>query len=173
MRFSQSLAIAAILVTLASRCGRDRPSADEASRALTRTAPAVDSSRPDSLRLETRVASPARVGEAVPVTLTIRNDGLTPREVHFRGRTIVFDIVVEGPDGHLVWRRLEGAAVLAILRVEVLAPSRELTFTDRWLQQNQTGRQVAPGIYTIHGEFPSDTPEPLRTPSVQVRIVRE
>jgi intracellular proteinase inhibitor BsuPI len=173
VRFAQPLALAAVIVALGSGCGNRKPSAEQGRQTVTRTAQPVDSSSPDSVFLETRVTSPARLGEAVPVTLAIRNDGLTPRELHFRGRTIVYDIVVEGPDGHVVWRRLEGAPALAILRVEVLAPGQELTFTDHWLQRDRTGGTVAPGIYTIHGEFPSDAPEPRRTPSAQVRIVRE
>jgi hypothetical protein len=127
-------------------------------------------SESDSLRWETQAPEQARVGETVPITLSLRNVGTKPIELHLRGRTVAFDIVVTAPDGRVAWRRLEGASLPAILRLELLAPGQQLTFSDTWTQKSDRGQQVAPGIYTVHGEFPTDAPEPLRTPSVKVAI---
>lgn len=166
-------AVAPALAALAGGCLGECSGAGRFDTDLTRATQSVESPRSDSLRFETRVPSRARAGESVRIVLSIRNDGGKPAVLYLIGRTIAFDIVIAGPDGRVVWRRLEGATIAAILRVETLAPGQELTFADQWTQRTRAGELVAPGIYTVHGEFPTDAREPLRTPRVQIRIERE
>jgi hypothetical protein len=128
-------------------------------------------SPPDSLRFEIDVPSSAREGEPVPITLRVSNDGSQPIELHLRGRTIAFDIIVAGEDGEVVWRRLEGQTVPAILQVIDLAPGRSLELRDIWSQETNAGEQVGPGLYRVNGALPTGSLRALETPARPLRIL--
>jgi len=112
-----------------------------------------------------------RIGEPVPITLRLTNTNDRPVELHLQGRQIAFNIIVAREDGTVVWRRLEGEVVLGILQIRTLAPGEVLELTDVWRQRSKSGRPVEPGVYAIQGALPTDEPEPMRTPTVQLRIV--
>jgi len=126
----------------------------------------------DSLRLELEVPPEARAGEPVPVTIRVRNVAARPVQLHLMGRTVAFDIVVaRAEDGAVVWRRLEGQAVPAILQLRTLAPDEVLELRDRWDQRTNAGARVPPGFYTVRGVVPTDEPRPLETPVARLRIL--
>jgi hypothetical protein len=100
--------------------------------------------------------SPAKVqaGDTVEIVLRIRNDGPKPIDLELSGRPVAFDVVVTGPDGKEVWRRLEGAAVASILMLLTLQPGEERDFTTQWAQVDQAGKALPPGRYVLHGVLP-------------------
>ena len=97
----------------------------------------------DSLAFTIHVPDSVRAGEPVPIVLRVTNRTDAPVDLHLLGRTIAFDVVVTREDGTPVWRRLEGQAVQSILQLR----------------------------YRVHGELPTDEPEPLRTPAAPLRIL--
>ena len=117
----------------------------------------------DSLRLELRIPTEARVGSTVPITLRVENVGDRPVDLYLRGRTIAFDIIVRRKAGEVVWRRLENEIIPAILRLETLAPGQVLELHAEW------SPAVPPGSYALEGAVLTDGPE-LRTPPVTLRV---
>lgn len=124
----------------------------------------------ESLRLETDVPSQVRVGEPVPIALRAVNSGTTALELYLVGRSVTFDITVSGPDGAIVWRRLEGETVPMILQLRIVAPGETLALRHDWDQRTPRGQIVSPGTYTVHGALLTDA-QPLRTPATSFRIV--
>ncbi len=124
----------------------------------------------DSMSLHLSVPARVRAGEPVPVTLSVTNRGTTPLTLYLKGRPTAFDIVVRRKDGTVVWRRLRGATVVMVLRVETVPPGGSLRFEDAWPQQSQAGTPVEPGDYTVTGELPTDQPQPLRTAPTPLHI---
>ena len=102
------------------------------------------------------------MGAPVPITLRIANTGERPIELHLQGRTIVFDLTVRR-GAAVVWRRLEGESVPAILQIRMLAPGEVLELKETWDQQ------VGPGAYSVSGEIPTDG-APLRAGPVPLTI---
>lgn len=124
----------------------------------------------DSLRFVLQAPPEARAGDAVPIVLRVTNPGVRPIELHLLGRDIVFDVVVTREDGSPVWRRLEHAIVPGILQVKVLAPGESLELHAEWRQRTSQRAAARPGRYVLQGVLPTDAPQPLRTPPVQIRI---
>jgi hypothetical protein len=115
--------------------------------------------------LEFTISAPTRthVGASVPIVLRLHNASDRPREAHFLGRTIAFDIVVARVDGIVVWHRLEKGVGPSILQTRTLAPGETMHWRDTWLPRE-------PGHYRVQGILPSDAPEPLRTPWAPVEV---
>jgi hypothetical protein len=126
----------------------------------------------DSLRLET--VAPARVapGELVPITLRLTNTTSKPITLYLRGRTIAFDLTVTRASGEVVWRRLEGETMPAILQVKELAPGEVLELKDAWDQSTNLGKPAGLEDYTVQGAVLTDQREPIRTPAVSISIAR-
>ena len=120
------------------------------------------------MRVEMVVPREVAAGEPVPITLRIANTAKRPIELHLQGRTITFDVVVHRGDA-VVWRRLEGATVPAILQLRTLAAGEVIELKDVWRQTDARGVQVAPGDYTVSGSVPTDG-KPLRTAAAALRI---
>jgi len=133
----------------------------------------MSASAQDSLRLTVRVPSEARVGRPVPVVLHVMNSGDRPLDLYLRGRTIAFDVVVTRDDGAVVWRRLEGEVIPAILQLKTLAPREVMELRAEWNQRTNRGRRVSPGRYAVRGVLLTETPPPPETDTVQLRIVPE
>lgn len=123
----------------------------------------------DSVRSWLEVPEEVRAGEPVPITLRVQNISDGPLDLYLIGRPIAFDLVVTDADGDVVWRRLEGEAVSAILRIETLDPGETLAREDRWDQRSDAGEQVAPGLYRVHGELLTED-RALVAPRVPLRI---
>jgi hypothetical protein len=124
----------------------------------------------DSMTLHVSVPPRVRAGEPVPVTLSVTNHGTTPLTLYLKGRPIAFDIVVRRKGGEIVWRRLRGATIAMVLRVETVSPGGSLRFEEVWPQRTQAGASVEPGDYTVTGELPTDGPEPIRSAAAPLRI---
>jgi hypothetical protein len=132
---------------------------------------AVRTDHSDSLRLSLVVPAEVALAAAVPVRFTVENVSGRQLELYLRGRTIAFDIVVTGPAGDTVWRRLEDEVIPAILRLEPLGPGEALELSDSWDQRDNAGRPVSAGDYRVRGELLTEGP-PLRTAGAALRIVR-
>jgi len=125
----------------------------------------------DSMRFEIVVPESVRTGEAVPIALRLTNTGREQLTVYLQGRPIAFDVTVRRVDGAVVWRRLEGEVVSAILAVRHLEPGATLEFKEVWRQLSNTGEAVQPGDYRVTGSLSTDAREPLQTSPALLRIV--
>jgi hypothetical protein len=125
----------------------------------------------DSLRLRLDAPSEARAGVRVQVTLRVENAGDRPLDLYLRGRTIAFDVVVARDDGTVVWRRLDGEIIPAIIQLKTLAPREVFELRAEWDQRTNRGRPVAAGLYSVRGLLLTDAQMPLETPAVELRIV--
>jgi hypothetical protein len=117
---------------------------------------------------------PKRVhrGEPVTITLTVRNTGDRSAELYVTGRPVAFDLAITSSDGTLVWRRLKGETVTAILQILELAPGSTLDLRDEWLQRTNEGVTVEPGSYKVVGELPLDgRTKSLTSPPMTFEIV--
>jgi uncharacterized protein (DUF58 family) len=124
-----------------------------------------------SMTLQIVLPATVRAGEAVPITLRLTNTGRKPVTAYLQGRPVAFDVIVSRHDGTVVWRRLEGAVVSAVLQVRSLAPGEVLEFSDSWSQQSNLGESVGSGEYLVTGVLPTDPPAELRTQPVPLRIL--
>ena len=124
-----------------------------------------------SMTLQIVLPPTVRVGEAVPITLRLTNTGRKPVTAYLQGRPVAFDVIVSRRDSSVVWRRLEGSVVSAILQVRTLAPGEVLEFGETWSQRSNLGKSVGPGEYLVTGVLPTDPPAELRTQPVPLRIL--
>ncbi|MGH7700169.1 MAG: BsuPI-related putative proteinase inhibitor [Gemmatimonadales bacterium] len=143
-------------------CGTGAPDRQRVTDTVTTT--------PPSLRFELLAPADAATGDPVAITLRLTNTSERPVELHLVGRTIAFDIVIACEGGAVVWGRLAGATVQGILQIRMLAPGETLELKDVWRQQDGSGKRVPAGTYILHGVLPTDEPQPLRTPPVELRI---
>ena len=109
-------------------------------------------------------------GRRVPIVLRVRNDTARPVALGLGGRDITFDVVVTDAAGAVVWRRLQGAAMQAILQLRVLAPGETLELRAEWAGRGARGKLAPPGEYTVQALLPTDEPEPLRAPPQPLRL---
>lgn len=115
----------------------------------------------------------AQVGSAIPITLRIENKSAEPLELYLLGREPTYDFIVTASDGDLVWRRLEGEIVPAILRVDVLDPGQVLEFHDSWDQRDNAGEMVNPGSYLLRGTVVTDGSSKLDSPAIPLWITKK
>jgi hypothetical protein len=124
--------------------------------------------QPDSMQVEIVVPPKVAAGAPVPIAIRIGNTTARPIELHLQGRTVVFDLIVSRGDA-VVWRRLEGESVTAILQLRMLAPGEVLELKDTWQQKDGRGRPVGPGEYSVTGLVPTDA-APLRAGPITLTI---
>jgi hypothetical protein len=86
------------------------------------------------------------------------------------GRSVTFDITIADSGGMVVWRRLEGGTIPAILQVRVLGPGDSLQLDYVWNQRTNREQSVEPGTYTVTAAIITDG-QPLRTPTAPLRIM--
>ena len=124
----------------------------------------------DSVAFRVELPSAAHAGEPVPIVLRLTNRTEQALTLALQGRPLAFDVTVTGPDGAIVWRRLEGAVVQSILAVRALAPAESLTFEAVWDGRRRDGTPSPPGRYLVAGKLLTDTPEGQvsRPPSLEV-----
>lgn len=105
----------------------------------------------------------ARAGE--PVRLRLRATNVTEHAVdlYLRGRVPTLDVVVRRGDGTVVWHRLEGEIIPAIVQLRALRPGERLEVEATWDQRTNAGGPVAPGDYVVEASLLTDG-EPLRAP---------
>lgn len=105
-------------------------------------------SQPGGLAIMLDVPARVRRGAAVPLTLRVANRAGHALDLYLRGRTPVFDVEILGPRGEVIWRRLEGETIPAILHLRTLAPGESFELTASWQQATGPGGPIAPGEYT-------------------------
>jgi intracellular proteinase inhibitor BsuPI len=131
----------------------------------------VSAAANDPVRLELEVAPRARAGAPVRIRLSARNVTQRTVDLYLRGRTLTFDVVITRPGGEVVWRRLEGATIPAIVRLRPLAPGETLEAEATWDQRTNARRVVGPGDYVVEGSLLLEG-EPLRASPQSLTIVR-
>ena len=117
----------------------------------------------DSVDFRAELSPTALAGEPVPVVLRLTNRTERPLTLVLQGRPLAFDVTVTGPDGAIVWRRLEGMVVQSMLAVRTLAPAESLTFEATWNGRRRDGSPPPPGRYLVAGKLLTDTPDGLAT----------
>jgi hypothetical protein len=123
----------------------------------------------DSLTIVLDAPATLAAGRTASITIRLANRTDRTLDLSLRGREIAFDLIVSREDGTVIWRRLEGEVVPAILRLEQLAPGTELVLEATWDGRDQAGRPVPPGSYTLRGEILTDA-APLVPPEHRFRI---
>lgn len=105
--------------------------------------------------------------EPVTITLTVRNAGSTLKTLEFpTSKRYDFVITLNGQE---VWRWSKDKAFSLALTKTALVPGQTVTFAETWRQQDNNGRQVAPGEYQLTGVL---TTTDANQPSVgPVRII--
>jgi hypothetical protein len=73
--------------------------------------------------------------------------------LYVTGRPVAFNIVITSSDGTVVWRRLEGQTIAAILQILELRPHSTFELRDEWNQRTNAGVAIEPGAYTAVGEL--------------------
>jgi hypothetical protein len=131
----------------------------------------VTAAAQDSLRLRLVAPNEIRAGETLPLTLRAENTADRPLDLYLRGRSIAFDVIVTRADGAVVWRRLEGEIIPAIIQLRTLAPREVMELRADWNQRTSRGRQVGAGLYSVRGVLLTDGPTPLQTDAIALRIV--
>ena len=116
-----------------------------------------------------RLAAEVHAGEVVPIALAVTNTGDATIELYLRGRTIAFDVIVQSEAGAVVWQRLSGEIIPAILQLKALPAGESLILTTRWDQRTQSGVPVPAGTYSVRGLLLTDG-EPMQTPVVTLHI---
>lgn len=123
--------------------------------------------------LQVILSAPPRVPLGAPVLFRLVLANQTDRRLtlYLSGRSVTFDITVTGPEGSVVWRRLEGQTIQGILQVRELGPREHLVLEDEWDQTASDGKPVPPGTYMAKGAILTDG-APLFTPSVSFAVGR-
>jgi len=121
-------------------------------------------------RLTLEAPGEVGAGSALAFRLVLSNDDTMPVVLYLRGREPTFDLRVSGAGGEVVWERLAGAQIQAIIRAETLEPGARREFADRWPLVDRRGLPVAPGEYVLEGALLTDAPEPLRTAPRPLRV---
>jgi len=124
---------------------------------------------PDSLSLELAVPSTGRQDDSVRFTLRIKNQRNEPLDLYLRGRESTLDVIVAQPGGAVVWHRMEGEIIPAIVHVRTLAAQELLEITASWNLRTKQGTPVAPGEYTARGLLLAEG-SPLEAPAVTFRV---
>lgn len=127
----------------------------------------MNSNAPWSLRLSG--PDSVRAGHRVRFTLTLSNDASGPIDFYLRGREIAFDVVVTSSDGQVVWRRLQGEIIAAIVQVRSLAAGETLALHAQWDQRSNEGTHVAPSDYSVRAFLLTES-DPLESPPISLRI---
>jgi len=123
----------------------------------------------DSLALRLTVPERVRQGEAVQFTFRVENVSGRHLNLYLRGREITFDVVVTDHEDALVWRRLAGEVVPAILRLEPLAAGAVLELSGIWDQRLTSGAPAPTGDYCIQVELLTEG-NPILSPKHQFEI---
>jgi hypothetical protein len=105
----------------------------------------------DSLDIQLLVPDSASPGARVPVAMTIRNTTAKPIDLYLHGRGPTLDVIVRATDGRLVWQKLTGENLRAILKIHPLRAGETLTVGGEW-------PAAEPGEFTVIGVVLSESP---------------
>jgi hypothetical protein len=90
-----------------------------------------------------------RIGEKVPLRMTLANLETRPITIPFRTRQ-QFDFEVVR-DGRRVWNWAHGESFTRGYAPVILGPTERLTFSSTWSQLGNDGKPVPRGTYTVRG----------------------
>ena len=133
--------------------------------------PRVAEATNDSLRLALEVPARVRVGEEITIVLQTTNVTDRTLELYLQGREPTADVTVRTSSNAVVWHRLAGAAVAAILRLEPVAPGATLTIHVTWTQIGDDGAPVAPGVYEVTAQLLAERRDALQFPPAWIEIL--
>ena len=107
-----------------------------------------------------------------PVRFIVRlvNDHDEPVDLYLCGREITFDVIVSRTKGPVVWQRLSGQVIQAILRLETLGPLEAIELEDRWDLHDNGGRHVGYGSYEMKAVVLTDGTMSLESPTVMFDV---
>jgi hypothetical protein len=105
----------------------------------------------DSLHMELIAPDRVRAGETVRFVLQVQNVSARTFDLYLRGRESTFDIQVTGMAGDVVWQRLAGAVIPAIVHIRALAPRERFALIAEWDQRDNKRRPLGPGEYGARG----------------------
>jgi len=151
-------------------CGAAPGRGEDSSRHPATPAERVVTSPADSLDFRLDLPTDVRAGDTVPIVLRLENRTARPLELYLRGRTIAFDVIVAREGGQVVWQRLEGEIVPAILQLRVLARGEVLELRTAWDQRTRAGRPAVAGRYVVRGMLLTDGPAALESAPATLRI---
>jgi hypothetical protein len=107
--------------------------------------------RPARARLNlTLSSSTVDLGQRIPVTLTLLNDGDEPLHLGFSSSCQV-DLVIESAAGAEVWSLMSRTLCLAAITSFTLQPSQSVQYELSWDQTRNDGSRPRPGTYTVRG----------------------
>jgi hypothetical protein len=165
MKHCTCAATAAVMIIVA--CQPDR----QGSAIPALDSPGVAEAANDSLRLAMELPARVRAGEVVAIMLHARNVSGRALELYLQGREPTADVLVHTSSHELVWHRLAGLSVQAILRLEPLAPDESLTVHVTWDQRGDDGIPVPPGVYQITARVLAEGDGALSFPPAWVEIL--
>lgn len=106
-----------------------------------------------------------RVGERIPLTLTLHNETATPVTLRFPD-TRTFDFRARrAEDGEVVWQWSWGYVFAEVLTEQTLAPGETLIITEFWEAAGPAGD------YLLESEVPCYEPGLIRSEARRVRIL--
>jgi hypothetical protein len=109
-----------------------------------------------AMKVDLWVPASVRLGEPVPMTLSVRNTAAKAVHLGLTGRPTAFDLEVSRADETIVWNRLHEAAVSMILEFRRIEPGTTLAFADTWDQRDNEDSAVSPGTYYVRGILPAE-----------------
>jgi hypothetical protein len=113
-----------------------------------------------------------RPGEAVVMTMTVRNVGLEPILLQF-GSSQRFDFFVRHvPSNEVVWQWSFGRQFLWVMGGETLEPGETRIFKEEWKQVNNANAKVPTGLYKLEGVVTSYEPAALLSNPAFIQIAR-
>lgn len=116
--------------------------------------------------------APARVkiGEPVPLLLTVFNPEKTAVTLYLMGRVPTADFLIADSGGRTVWSLRHGETLMASLQVHRLAAGKSLSFRQIWDQRSNSGKPVPAGHYLVRGVLLTDRPDGMESAVETVRI---
>lgn len=111
----------------------------------------------------------ARAGTPVDFRLVVTNDLPAPVDLYLRGREPTIDVEVARPNGDVVWRRLDGSLIPAVLQLYTLPSGGHLYVAATWDLQ-VGGKPVSAGEYVVNASLLGDD-SPIRAPARRLAIV--
>jgi hypothetical protein len=169
----RTLTCCTVVSFIAAGCAPARLDGKPATEADSNPEPSMapESAPAGSLRFEIDLPPRVAVGEPVTITLRATNAGNDSIDLYLRGRDVAFDITVTSKTGEIVWRRLEGRMVPAILQIRTLEPGESLELNEVWNQQTNAGTPAKPGLYSVKGSLPGESRRTATTPAAPLEIV--
>ncbi len=114
----------------------------------------------DPLSLE--APDEVEAGQTVNSKLIWQNLTDKPVELILGGRP-AYDFVLTSSEGKEIWRWRDGQTVQEILEIKTMDPGQKLEFTSEWRLVDQSGAELPPGRYTLHGILNLDPPTVIKT----------